>query len=107
MTVQNKLYELDQVSVVLIAAIPPRVLDAINNYVWYAQPTGDFVKAVLSNDLMGAVRRADDRSQTAMQSICEYIMWSVPSVCYGTREKVRAHLAIGRRIMEAEQCQKR
>jgi len=90
--VPNRLYELEPVSPSVIAAIPPRVLAAINNYVWYAQPTGDFVSAVLSNDLLRAVGRADERSLNAIKAICVYIHNAVPSVCYGNKEAVLNHL---------------
>lgn len=97
----DRLYELEPVSPSVIAAIPPRVLDAINNYVWYAQPTGGFVSAVLSNDLMSSIWRADERSLNAIKAICEYIHNAVPSVCHGNKDAVFNHLR-KQRIVEGD-----
>jgi hypothetical protein len=94
------------------AQIPERVLLAINNYVWHGQPTGDFVRAVLSNELQAAIGRADDRSLKAIESICCYVYNAVPSALVGSPERYAKHIANAKMkthadfIMEATGCQR-
>ena len=90
----KKIYELDYISGNL--ALPPLVQEAIDQYVWYGRPTGDFVNAVLSNNLMKAVGLADDFSLACLKDICTYIYNAVPSVCHGSPEAVKAHIEKGK-----------
>lgn len=53
-------------------------------------PTGDFLAAVLSNDLMDAMGRADEDNRDDLFEICEYVYNDMPAPCHGSREKVRA-----------------
>ena len=98
MTTSQRLLELDYVSESLIEAIPSRIKESIDNYVWYGRPTGDFVRAVLENRLMESIGRADERSLAAIDSICRYVYNAVPSGCHGSPEAVKSHLAKGRAL---------
>ncbi len=92
-----KMYELDQVSDSVVAAIPPRIREGLDRYACYGVPTGDFLQAVLSNNLMLAVGRADKDSLAAIQPICQYVHNALPGVCHGSPEKVKAHIEAGRK----------
>jgi hypothetical protein len=46
--------------------------------------------ACLTNDLTGAVSRADFDSLQAIPAIVSYLYNEVPSVCWGSKEKVKA-----------------
>ncbi len=64
---------------------------AIDRYV-ERTPTGSFVRAVLENDLMGAMGQADDENRRDLFEICMYVYNEIPGVCHGSREKVDAWL---------------
>ncbi|KKM74720.1 hypothetical protein LCGC14_1397480 [marine sediment metagenome] len=65
----------------------------IDQYVSNHIPPGDFLRAVLENNLMEAMGRADKNNQTAIFDICTYIYNHVPFDCHGSKEKVEAWLA--------------
>ena len=54
---------------------------------------GDFLRAVLSNDLMGAVGRADEYNRLTLWVIVSYVYNVLPSICHGSPEKVAAWAA--------------
>lgn len=70
--------------------IPQYTLDGIKAYVEDRRPVGSFLTAVLSNDLMMAVGRADDANLPALPYICEYVHFDTPSLCHGSPAKVKA-----------------
>ncbi len=71
---------------------PVRILDAIWNHAEYHRPCGSFVTAVLENNLMEALGRADGSSKAALFEIVRYVRWEIPGDCHGSVEKVRAWL---------------
>ena len=72
------------------AVIPSRTLDAINRYVTLREDTGDFVTAVLENNLSGAMNAADDENMAALEMIVRYCYNHIPAGCWGSPEKVAA-----------------
>jgi hypothetical protein len=76
----------------LHATIPPDTLEAIRRYARQHCPVGDFLTAVLSNDLMAAVGRADETNLAALPAICHYVHWEIPARCHGSRAAVEAWL---------------
>ena len=70
--------------------IPMPIKAALDRWAAKGHPTGHFVQAVLKNDLMEAVGRADDYSRKALREICMYVHNELPSGCHGSSEKVRA-----------------
>jgi hypothetical protein len=51
-------------------------------------PVGDFLTAVLSNNLWDAVARADDDSMKSLKYIVMFIHNELPSKCHGSKELV-------------------
>ena len=72
--------------------IPDRMLPAIKAYVETGCPVGDFLHAVLTNDLADACGRADDENMANIPAYIAYLWNEVPSVCWGSKEKVDAWL---------------
>ncbi len=68
--------------------IPRSIEDGLRRYVQDHCPTGDFLYAVLSNDLMEAMGRADENNRVALFEICTYIWNYLPGACWGSKEKV-------------------
>lgn len=55
-------------------------------------PTGPFLKAVLENDLFGALKKADPESKENLVAICNWVFWELPAPCWGSPAKVANHL---------------
>jgi hypothetical protein len=82
--------------------IRPDIRDALDAWGSGEAPCcGDFLRAVLSNDLMGAVGRADDDNLRALPAIASYIYNELPGNCHGSREIVSAWIIEQRARMEA------
>jgi len=66
---------------------------AIRRYVVDGISPGHFMQAVLSNDLMEAMGRADDESVGDLKAITMFIYNDVPGMCCGNKDAVREWLA--------------
>ncbi len=56
------------------------------------QETGGFLKSMLEGDLYGAVVYADINNQERLFEITRYIINTLPSESYGSKEKVKSWL---------------
>lgn len=72
--------------------VPDHLIDGLVAYVAERRPTGDFLRAVLENDLMEAFGRADVDSALGMRHIATFLYNYVPKKCYGSPERVVAWL---------------
>ena len=72
--------------------IPERVYAALRNYLEHKQPTGQFLNAVLCNNLHEAMAWADAESLASLQVIVSFIYWNVPSLAWGSPERVKLWL---------------
>ena len=72
----------------------PDIRASIDRYVQHGEPRGDFLSAVLANDLAEALARADDDNLKNLKAIVGYIHWETPSACHGSRERYAAWLAM-------------
>lgn len=74
--------------------IPDEILSDLR--VWFLgerpYPFGEFVMAVLSNDLMRACHHADDYNRHILYDYAKLLFNEAPAGCWGTREKVAAWL---------------
>ena len=68
--------------------MPDYTKDSLLRYANSGIPTGGFLYYVLSNDLFGAIGRADENNIMALHDICSYIYNKMPSTCWGSREIV-------------------
>ena len=75
--------------------VPTHTQASLNRYVLNGVPTGDFLRAVLSNDLFEAFGRADSEN-TANMEIVAFIYEYVPRLCYGNEAKVEEWLRLHR-----------
>ena len=88
--------------------IPDHMVATIRAYADEGQPVGDFLRAVFSNDLQGAVGHADDKNFDNLRVYCAYVHFEIPSTCHGSREAyqtwIKQHEA-GRKVEpEEEPC---
>jgi len=70
--------------------IPRYMHGGIVRWIEHGLAPGDFLTAILSNDLRGACERADD---TNRHFLFEYVFWlynHAPAACWGSPERFRA-----------------
>ena len=72
--------------------IPLDTRESIDAYVSEGLETGGFLRAVLENNLMEAMGRADAHNLEALPHICAYVYNEIPSACHGAPSIVRAWL---------------
>lgn len=72
--------------------LPFDTKEQIDNYVEHKIPPGGFLYAVLSNDLMKAVMKADDRNIHCLLDIMRYLYNDTPSGCWGSPKEVKEWL---------------
>lgn len=69
------------------------LIGGFDRYVESGIEPGSFLRAVLENDLMNAVARADMFNVRKLDKICEYMKFYMPYDCWGNKEKVERWLA--------------
>lgn len=90
--------------------VPSHMREAVVNYVLSGHPVGDFLFAVLSNDLMRSFMRADAMNSISMKSWAGLLfnLPQSPIPSYGSEEKVRAWQKMGGlRGLDAELARRR
>ena len=73
--------------------IPEGLHDGLTHYLKHHIPVGDFLTAVLENDLREACGRADDENMWLIPVIVAYLYNEAPSNSWGSRTNVEAWLA--------------
>lgn len=63
--------------------IPQRMMYGIKHYVLHGQKPGDFLQAVISNDLKMAVSYADDENLRNISAYVRFFYNEMPSNCWG------------------------
>ena len=72
------------------AELPEGLQGGMKRYIEDGISTGHFLTAVLSNDLLGAVSRADGTNIKLLPEIVRWIYNEAPSNCWGTAKQVQA-----------------
>jgi len=62
----------------------------LRTYVDEGRPMNHFLMALVRNDLLECVGRADPRNLAALDSYCMWLRSYAPPGCFGDREKVAA-----------------
>ena len=57
-------------------------------YIEEGRPTSHFLMALLSNDLMATLGRADHPNRRAIEDYCLWLRSYAPAACYGSRDAV-------------------
>jgi len=68
------------------------LLESLTRYVEKRVPPGDFLRAVLENDLVRAVQYADEIAERNLSTWVRYCFNKIPSGVWGSTEAVRRHL---------------
>ena len=75
--------------------IPEHLKEVIIEYVYRGRPTGGFLEAIFSNDLVGAFGRADFESMEGNPEIVKWLYNKAPMGCHGSSERFLSWLREG------------
>lgn len=70
--------------------VPVHMHDVVERWIEQGIPGGSFLTAVMENDFMQAVGRADYINLKYLEGWAEFLYNYAPSACHGSTEKVRA-----------------
>lgn len=76
-------------------SIPYHMREGLTEYVARGRPPGDFLRAVLENDLMRALGRADEANMANLPAYANYLDNYAPISCRGSPKAVNAWIAHG------------
>ena len=65
------------------------IIESLDAWAATGRPTGDFLHAVLCNDLTEACARADDTNLRTLPAIVAYVYKELPGMCWGSPERVK------------------
>lgn len=68
--------------------VPEHLRSGLQLYIERGLPPGHFLTAVLENDLMEAMGRADEISRAGLFTLCQFLYCYAPRGCHGSRLKV-------------------
>lgn len=74
--------------------IPAHMREALSEYIARGRPVGDFLRAVLSNDLRGAMARADSINAEHLRDYVHFLFNTAPAGCWGSPAKVDAWIKL-------------
>jgi hypothetical protein len=77
-----------------------RFKEALDRYVKTGRPTGGFLQSVLENDLVSTIGKADLNAMANLKDIVSYCYNELPSMCWGSKEKVKNWFAKFHQIAE-------
>ena len=83
-------------------SVPERTLDRLRRYRDAGVPPGDFLQAVLMNNLQGAVYRADPENKAALANVVEWIELHLPLESWGNQTNYGYWLEQWREVREKE-----
>jgi hypothetical protein len=72
--------------------LPESLRAGMRRYIEDGIGPGGFLTTCLENDLMGALRFANNTNLQHLEEIVEWIYWESPHDCWGSKEKVAAWL---------------
>ena len=73
--------------------IPDRMMGGIKRYIESGVKPGDFLTAVICNDLRKACGQADDENLANLPAFVGYFYNEVPSMCWGSPEQMNGWIA--------------
>ena len=80
--------------------IPEHLRGGMQRYIEKGIEPGDFLTAVICNDLKESFARADDTNRERMFDIVCFIYNEAPSLCWGSREKMNAWIKAKKEVAD-------
>ncbi len=90
-----------------LSMLPEHCRAGVRRYLVQGKPPGSFLTAVFQNDLMAALRQADDINMDRLLDYPRFLINYAPPGSYGSRENYKDWLMLGGLdglIAEAEQA---
>lgn len=78
--------------------LPEELRQSLIRYAEDGVPTGDFLRAALSNDLQETVGRADDVNIHLIPVVVAFMYNVLPGNCWGSPEAYRRHIEAMRKV---------
>lgn len=78
-----------------LSLLPPHMRGAMQRYIENGIAPGSFLTAVLCNDLMGALGKADDENRHVLHSYGTYLYSYAPGGCHGSPDLVKEWVSKG------------
>ncbi len=75
--------------------LPSHIQDGVERYIEHGVPPGDFLTAVICNDLRESFGRADEVNIARMFDIVGFFYNEAPGGCWGSLEKMKRWVKIG------------
>jgi len=72
--------------------IPEHMHGPVRDYIEHGAPPGNFLEAILENNLTEAVGRADTENMRNIPALVAYLYNEAPAPCWGSPENVGAWL---------------
>jgi hypothetical protein len=69
--------------------VPEHMRDGLVLWIEHGIMTGNFMTALMENDLMEAMGRADDENANNIKSWCIFLYSYAPRGCFGSPERVK------------------
>lgn len=69
--------------------LPKHLRGAVRRYIENRMPPGDFLQAVISNNLVESFGRADEINILKMFDIVSFFYSEAPGLCWGSKEKMK------------------
>jgi hypothetical protein len=85
------------------AGVPVHLVGGFARYVFQGLPPGHFLTAVLENDLMEAMSRADEKSRAGLFALCSFIYNHLPQTAWGSPERVETWIRERRDALRARE----
>lgn len=87
--------------------IPQHMHGHIVAYILHGRPTGDFLNALLSNDLRLAVAKGDEENRIALAQWVKFLHMEAPMRCWGSPENVAEwlHMHMQNRYLDKLEAQ--
>jgi hypothetical protein len=83
--------------------IPERMMGGLDRYIRHGCPPGDFLTAVICNDLRAACEQADDENILNIPAYVAYLYNEAPAQCWGSRAKMESWVSYWEALREAEE----
>jgi hypothetical protein len=68
--------------------LPGYMIGGMEKYLFSRVPPGDFMRAVLENDLVESVQRADPTNRLLLRQWAQFLLGDVPREAWGSHRKV-------------------
>jgi len=73
--------------------VPPHMREEVQAYVETGRVPGDFLVAMLENNLVRVLQLADDINRMQLDQWALFLYHNAPALCWGSKEKVAAWVA--------------